>query len=51
MRYLSRIAGVYKRQAAAAMEGKDFRAALDALNRYLTVDPPNKDMIASAWRR
>ena len=28
------------------MEGKDFRAAVDALNRYLTVDPQNKDMIA-----
>ena len=28
------------------MEGKDFRAAVDALSRYLTVDPQNKDMIA-----
>lgn len=44
MQYLSRVAGEYKRQAAAAMEGGDYRAALDAINRYLDVDPGNKQM-------
>ena len=46
MQYLSRVAGEYKRQAAAAMQGGDYRAALDAINRYLGVDPGNKQMAA-----
>ena len=44
MKYLSRVAGEYKRQAAAAMQGKDYRTALNAFNRYLGVDPGNKQV-------
>jgi tetratricopeptide (TPR) repeat protein len=46
MQYLSRIAGEYKRQAAVAMQAGDYLAAKDALNRYLEVDPGNKQMTA-----
>jgi tetratricopeptide (TPR) repeat protein len=44
MKYLSRVAGEYKRQAAVAMQGKDYRTALNAFNRYLGVDPGNKQV-------
>ena len=46
MQYLSRVAGEYKRQAAVAMQGKDYRAALEAIDRYLGVDPGNAQMAA-----
>ena len=48
MQYLSRVAGEYRRQAAAAMQAGDYRAALDAINRYLEVDPGNRQMAAAA---
>jgi tetratricopeptide (TPR) repeat protein len=44
MQYLTRVAGEYRRQAAAAMQAKDYRAALDALNRYLAVEPTDKEV-------
>ncbi len=46
MQYLSRVAREYKRQATVAMDGKDYRTALDALDRYLAVDPANKEAAA-----
>jgi tetratricopeptide (TPR) repeat protein len=46
MQYLSRVAGEYKRQAATAMQAGDYRAALDAIDRYLGVDPDNRQMAA-----
>jgi hypothetical protein len=46
MQYLSRVAGEYKRQGAAAMQAGDYGAALDAINRYLGVDPGNRQMAA-----
>jgi hypothetical protein len=42
MQYVSRVAGEYRRQSAAALQGKDYRAALDAMDRYLALDPGNK---------
>ncbi|MGA2640778.1 MAG: LptF/LptG family permease [Spirochaetia bacterium] len=44
MRYLSRVAVEYRRQAAAAMQGEDYRGALEAIDRYLVVDPGNKEI-------
>jgi hypothetical protein len=46
MQYLSRVAGEYKRQAGVAMQARDFGAALEAINRYLGVDPQSKQMAA-----
>ena len=46
MQYLSRVAGEYKRRAAAAMQAGDYLSARDDLNRYLEVDPGNKQMAA-----
>ncbi len=44
MQYLSRVAGEYRRQAAAAMQSGDYPGAVDAIDRYLDVDPGDKQM-------
>ena len=44
MQYLSKVAGEYKRQADAAMQAKDYRTALNAFDRYIAVDPANKEV-------
>ncbi len=44
LQYLSRAAGEYMRQATVAMQDKDYRTALDAFDRYLVVDPGNKQV-------
>jgi tetratricopeptide (TPR) repeat protein len=50
MQYLSRAAGVYRREAAAAMEAKDYTEALDAIGRYLNVDPSDSQMVEQRLR-
>ena len=44
MQYLSKVAGEYKKRAAAAMQAGDYVTAGDAFSRYLDVDPGNKQM-------
>jgi len=45
MRYASRTAIELKRQADAAMQRGDYRAALEAANRYLELDPGNRKVV------
>jgi hypothetical protein len=45
LRYESRVASEYKRQVDAAMGRADWSAARDAIDRYLAVDPGNKQMV------
>ncbi|HET6452254.1 MAG TPA: hypothetical protein VFI08_13130 [Spirochaetia bacterium] len=45
LRYLSRVASEYRREATAAMQGGDWAAAREAIDRYLVVDPGNRQMI------
>jgi hypothetical protein len=47
LRYESRVASEYKRQVDAAMGRSDWSAARDAIDRYLSVDSGNKQMIAT----
>ncbi len=44
LQYKSRVAGEYKRRAEEAARAKDFRAAVDAWDRYLLIDPGNKQV-------
>ncbi len=44
LQYLSRLARAYKAQAEKALQSSDFVTALDAINRYLVVDPGNREM-------
>jgi hypothetical protein len=45
MRYASRTAIELRRQADSAMQRGDYRAALEAVDRYLAVDPGNRKVI------
>jgi len=45
LRYASQVASVYRRQVTAAMQGGDWTAAREAIDRYLVVDPGNRQMI------
>jgi hypothetical protein len=44
MHYQSRVAAEYRRQADASEKRGDFRASLDALDRYLSIDKGNKKL-------
>jgi tetratricopeptide (TPR) repeat protein len=44
MQYQSSLARQYMSQAAAAMKSGNYKASLDAINRYLVIDPANKDV-------
>jgi tetratricopeptide (TPR) repeat protein len=46
LRYHAALARAYKRQEASAAAAGDWRAALDAADRYLAVDPGNAEMAA-----
>jgi hypothetical protein len=43
MSYQSALARTYKKQMESDVAAGDFRAALDAVDRYLVVDPSNKE--------
>ena len=45
MEYQSRLARLYKGQANEAEVRKEYSTALDAMDRYLAIDPKNKPMI------
>ena len=49
MQYQSRVAAEYRQQAEAAEKNGDYRASLEAVNRYLAIDGGNKRFGEKGW--
>lgn len=45
LQYTTRLARQLRTQSEAAEQGRDYRTSLGLVNRYLAIDPGNKDMV------